>query len=99
VRAALAARAVTHPIESEDAVLLEVVTLDGRRHPVAALADVPLSRLAAALARLLGVGDAPYDLVRDGVPSWDTVRTLRELDVLHGTVLRLVPARPANRRA
>jgi hypothetical protein len=85
---------VTRQDGDEDAVLVEVVTPDGRRHAVAALADVPLRQVAAALVLLVGVGDPAHDLVPDGRERCDQATTLRRLGVLHGAVLRLVPHRP-----
>jgi hypothetical protein len=79
-----------------EAVLLDVLTTWGQ-YAVAALADVPLHRLAPALAQLLGGNhdsDHGYDLVGDGDPDWDPTRTLRELGVAHASVVRLVPRAP-----
>ena len=78
------------PDESE-ALLLDVVTPSGR-WAVAALVDVPLHRLAAALAQLLGADRAPgYDLVGDQHQCWDQAKTLGDLDIAPATVVRLVP--------
>jgi hypothetical protein len=86
---------VTGAGQDEEAVLLDVVTPDGRRHAVAALADVPLRQVAAALVRLLGCADEERQrLAPAAAPPWDEASTLREVGALHGTVVRLVPHEP-----
>ncbi len=77
-----------------EVVLLAVRAPDGVEHSVAALADVPVRVLAAALVRLL----APAAATDGGTPrlvdrlgrAWSPDRTLRDLEVPSATEVDLV---------
>ena len=82
-------------------VLLAVQTPDGVEHAVAALVDVPVRLVAAALAELLvGTGRDPADRTADSAAStyrlvgpdgcpWPPEDTLQVLGVLPATEVRL----------
>jgi hypothetical protein len=74
-----------------EAVLLDVVTPDGRHHALAALLDVPVGRLAAAAARLLGCGPAAHRLGPLHGPGWDNATTLRQVGVSPASEVHLRP--------
>jgi hypothetical protein len=80
-------------VSDEEAVLLRVRS-GAAEIAVAALADVPVAILAAALAELLtGSCDGTWVLApHDAVQAWPSRQSLRELDVLDGTAVVLRPA-------
>jgi hypothetical protein len=77
-----------------DVVLLAVRTPDGLEHSVAALADVPVRVLTAALVRLLtpdaARGSGAPHLVDSLGRTWSPDRTLRDLAVPSATEVDLV---------